>query len=67
MSRESRQRLGPICDTHIRIVWETDWPFLSHLDVITYRQAVELFETWVPDPAMQQKILVDNPAKLFGF
>lgn len=50
-----------------RILWGTDWPFLSHLDAINYRQAVELFETWVPDQATQKKILVDNPARLFGF
>jgi predicted TIM-barrel fold metal-dependent hydrolase len=50
-----------------RIVWGTDWPFLSHLDAVTYPQLLELFESWVPDPAMQRRILVDNPARLFGF
>lgn len=50
-----------------RIVWGTDWPFLSHLDAVTYPQVLRLFEDWVPDPAMQRRILVDNPARLFGF
>ena len=50
-----------------RIVWGTDWPFLSHLDAVTYPQVIELFESWVPDEATQRRILVDNPAKLFGF
>lgn len=50
-----------------RIIWGTDWPFLSHLDAITYKQAIELFETWAPDAATRKKILVDNPARLFGF
>ena len=50
-----------------RIVWGTDWPFLSHLDSVTYPQLVELFESWVPDRADQRRILVDNPARLFGF
>jgi 2-pyrone-4,6-dicarboxylate lactonase len=50
-----------------RIVWGTDWPFLSHLDAVTYPQLMKLFESWVPDAANQRKILVNNPAKLFGF
>jgi predicted TIM-barrel fold metal-dependent hydrolase len=50
-----------------RIVWGTDWPFLSHLDAVTYAQLVKLFETWVPDTENQRKILVNNPARLFGF
>jgi len=50
-----------------RIVWGTDWPFLSHLDAVTYPQLMKLFESWVPDTANQRKILVANPAKLFGF
>ena len=28
---------------------------------------LELFQTWTPDRATQQRILVDNPAKLYGF
>jgi 2-pyrone-4,6-dicarboxylate lactonase len=50
-----------------RIVWGTDWPFLSHLDAVTYPQVMSLFESWVPETVNQRKILVDNPAKLFGF
>jgi predicted TIM-barrel fold metal-dependent hydrolase len=50
-----------------RIVWGSDWPFLSHLDAVTYPRLLDLFESWVPDALTQRKILVDNPAKLFGF
>ena len=50
-----------------RIVWGTDWPFLSHLDAVTYPQLVQLFESSVPDSENRRKILVDNPARLFGF
>ena len=28
---------------------------------------LELFQAWTPDRATQQRILVDNPAKLYGF
>jgi predicted TIM-barrel fold metal-dependent hydrolase len=27
----------------------------------------ELFQMWTPDTATQQRILVSNPAKLYGF
>lgn len=50
-----------------RIVWGTDWPFLSNLDAVTYPRLMQLFESWVPETANQRKILVENPAKLFGF
>jgi len=50
-----------------RIVWGTDWPFLSHFDTVTYPKLMQLFESWVPDAANQRKILVTNPSKLFGF
>jgi len=64
--------IAPIAQAFVRnnpdrIVWGTDWPFLSHLDAVTYAQVLELFESWVPDPAMQRRILVDNPGVLFGF
>jgi len=50
-----------------RIVWGSDWPFLSHLDAVTYPQLVSLLERWVPDTENRRRILVDNPAKLFRF
>jgi predicted TIM-barrel fold metal-dependent hydrolase len=50
-----------------RIVWGSDWPFLSHLDAVTYPQLMQLFDSWVPEAANQRKILVENPARLFGF
>jgi predicted TIM-barrel fold metal-dependent hydrolase len=28
---------------------------------------VDLFPRMAPDPALQKKILVDNPARLYGF
>jgi predicted TIM-barrel fold metal-dependent hydrolase len=27
----------------------------------------ELLQSWTPDPAIQHRILVTNPAKLYGF
>ena len=28
---------------------------------------LNLLPTWAPDPAVRNKILVDNPARLYGF
>ncbi|MGB8398536.1 amidohydrolase family protein [Bradyrhizobium sp.] len=63
-----------------RIVWGTDWP---HPDSVTPpgRQITDvtpLFQiddgrllnqlpVWAPDAAIRKKILVDNPARLYGF
>jgi len=58
---------GFVANNPERIVWGSDWPFLSHLDAVTYPQVLSLFETWVPDVENQRRILVHNPAELFGF
>jgi predicted TIM-barrel fold metal-dependent hydrolase len=63
-----------------RIVWGTDWP---HPDSVTppgkqVTDVTPLFQiddgrllnqlpVWAPDAATRQKILVDNPARLYGF
>ena len=52
-----------------RLMWASDWP---HTDtglnrVTTYPQTLKWFEEWVPDKATRQTILVDTPAKLYGF
>jgi predicted TIM-barrel fold metal-dependent hydrolase len=63
-----------------RIVWGTDWP---HPDSVTpagkqITDVTPLFQiddgrllnqlpVWAPDAAIRKKILVDNPAKLYGF
>jgi predicted TIM-barrel fold metal-dependent hydrolase len=63
-----------------RIVWGTDWP---HPDsrILPDRRATDiapplpvddgrllnLLPEWAPDPAVRKKILVDNPARLYGY
>src|SRR5256885_11851617 len=51
-----------------RILWGTDWP---HPNVGKYMpndgDLVDLFAQMAPEPALQHKILVDNPARLYGF
>lgn len=51
-----------------RILWGTDWP---HPNVGKHMpndgDLVDLIPLIAPDPATQRKILVDNPARLYGF
>ncbi len=51
-----------------RILWGTDWP---HPNVGRHMpndgDLVDLFVQMAPTPELQQKILVDNPARLYGF
>ena len=50
-----------------QLVWASDWPFVSHEDQIRYRDCVRWLADWVPDDRTRRIILVDTPARLFGF
>lgn len=50
-----------------QLVWASDWPFVSHEDAISYRDCVRWLADWVPDDKTRRIILVDTPARLFGF
>jgi predicted TIM-barrel fold metal-dependent hydrolase len=50
-----------------RCVWGTDWP---HPQVDPVPEAGVLLDQlfdWVPDAGVRQAVLVDNPARLYGF
>jgi predicted TIM-barrel fold metal-dependent hydrolase len=63
-----------------RIVWGTDWPHpnsvtppgkkptdLTPLFQIDDGHLLNQLPVWAPDGAIRKKILVDNPARLYGF
>jgi predicted TIM-barrel fold metal-dependent hydrolase len=50
-----------------RVLWGTDWPHIRHEDRGDAAAVLDLFGTWFPDEADRRRILVDNPARLFGF
>lgn len=51
-----------------RLLWGSDWPFVRMGENSPDAGALlDLFHAWVPDIATRQRILVDNPAALFGF
>jgi len=50
-----------------RVVWGTDWPHPNHKAVPNDGELVDLIAEIAPDARTRQLMLVDNPAKLFGF
>jgi len=63
-----------------RIVWGSDWPHpnsnpppgrsatdLTPVFQVDDGRLMNLLAVWAPDAAVRKKILVDNPARLYGF
>ncbi len=50
-----------------QLIWGSDFPHLSFHDRVGTIQLYNLLGEWAPDAAMRKRILVDNPARLFGF
>lgn len=51
-----------------RLIWGTDWPLVNMGERTPDLGALlDLFSDWVSDDTLRRKILVDNPAALYGF
>ena len=51
-----------------QLTWGTDWPHPRiEGDMPNSGRLLDLFNDWTPDAAVRRKILVDNPARLYGF
>lgn len=51
-----------------RIIWGSNWPHpICDVPMPNDGDLVDLIPLWVPDAGTQQKLLVDNPAALYGF
>jgi 2-pyrone-4,6-dicarboxylate lactonase len=50
-----------------RLIWGSDYPHLSFADKVGTIELFNLFHRWAPEEAMKRKILVENPARLYGF
>jgi len=51
-----------------RVVWGTDWPHVmakGHMP--NDGDLCDLLAAWVPDERLRDRVLVENPAKLYGF
>jgi predicted TIM-barrel fold metal-dependent hydrolase len=51
-----------------RCVWGSDWPHVSHWGpMMNVGDLLDLLAEWVPDEADRHRVLVENPARLYGF
>jgi 2-pyrone-4,6-dicarboxylate lactonase len=51
-----------------RVIWGTDWPHVMVKSAMPNDGALcDLLLDWVPDETIRRKVLVENPAKLYGF
>jgi predicted TIM-barrel fold metal-dependent hydrolase len=51
-----------------RLIWGTDWPHpRMEAEMPDAGHLLDLFNAWTPDAAVRRRILVDNPAGLYGF
>jgi len=51
-----------------RMLWGTDWPHtMCMIPMPNDGALLDLLGEWVPDAATRNKILVDNPAAVYGF
>jgi 2-pyrone-4,6-dicarboxylate lactonase len=59
---------GMITTAPNRIVWGSDWPHPSARDKMPDDgDLADLINEWAPAAAQRQKILVDNPRRLYRF
>jgi 2-pyrone-4,6-dicarboxylate lactonase len=53
-----------------RLVWGSDWPHVKaewSIPMPNDGELADLLASWVPDARLREQVLVDNPAKLYGF
>jgi 2-pyrone-4,6-dicarboxylate lactonase len=51
-----------------RVVWGTDWPHPGARALMPNDGTLaDLLADWVPDEVQRRKVLVTNPARLYGF
>ena len=51
-----------------RIVWGSDWPHVMvQATMPNDGDLLDALAEWAPDPVDRHRILVDNPARLYGF
>lgn len=51
-----------------RCVWGSDWPHVAHWRrMMAVGELLDVLADWAPDEAQRDRILVDNPARLYGF
>jgi predicted TIM-barrel fold metal-dependent hydrolase len=63
----------PFCEALVRanpeqLIWGGDWPHpRMEAEMPEVGHLLDLFQQWTPDEATRRRILVTNPARLYGF
>lgn len=50
-----------------RMLWGSDWPHVAVREMPDTSTLLDLLAEWVPDVVIRNHILVENPARLYGF
>jgi D-galactarolactone isomerase len=50
-----------------RMLWASNWPHPSAREKLDDAVFLDMLLDWVPDEAVRHRVLVDNPAELYGF
>jgi predicted TIM-barrel fold metal-dependent hydrolase len=50
-----------------RCVWGSDWPFINTARRVEYGGLLSLLERWLPNSDDRDRVIRQNPARLFGF
>jgi len=53
-----------------RLMWGSDWPHVKTewtIPMPSDGELADLLAEWVPDAGLRKRVLVDNPARLYGF
>ena len=65
--------MDPVIEGYVRhcperLLWGSDWPHPNFTRTAVHDEdLVEVLPRWLPTAALQQQVLVDNPARLYGF
>ena len=50
-----------------RCVWGSDWPFINTSQRVEYGNLLSCLQRWLPSPDDRDRVLWQNPSRLFGF
>ncbi|MDW3212824.1 MAG: amidohydrolase family protein [Ilumatobacteraceae bacterium] len=50
-----------------RMLWASNWPHPSQTAPVPNEHVNRLLDAWLPTAELQQQVLVDNPAEVYGF
>lgn len=56
-----------VADYSEQLLWASNWPHPGQADPPEPSDLVRLRDRWLPDAHLRRRVLVDNPARLYGF